>query len=46
VIDKNAPKGRGVIPEVEADPTVNAIRKNEDYKMSKVLEMIKGRVKK
>jgi hypothetical protein len=46
VIDKNAPKGRGVIPEVEADPTVNAIRKNEDYKMSKVLEMIKAGSKK
>lgn len=42
VIDKNAEKGRGVIPEVEADPTVNAIRKNEDYKVSKVLEMIKS----
>lgn len=42
VIDKNAQRGRGVIPEVEADPSVNAIRKNEDYKMSKVLEMIKS----
>jgi Peptidase family S41 len=41
VIDKNATKGRGVIPEVEADPSVRAIRKNEDYKMNKVLEMIK-----
>jgi hypothetical protein len=42
VIDKNTPKGRGVIPEVEADPSVNAIRKNEDYKVGKVVEMIKG----
>jgi len=42
VIDKNAQKGRGVMPEVEAGPSVNAIRKNEDYKMNKVLEMIKG----
>jgi hypothetical protein len=41
VIDKNAQKGRGVIPEVEADPSVNAIRRNEDYKVSKVLEMIR-----
>jgi hypothetical protein len=41
VIDKNAQKGRGVMPEVEAGPSVNAIRKNEDYKMSKVFEMIK-----
>jgi hypothetical protein len=45
VIDKNAQKGRGVMPEVEAGPSVNAIRKNEDYKMSKVLEMIKGGLK-
>lgn len=45
VIDKNAEKGRGVMPEVEADPSVNAIRKNEDYKMSKVLEMIKAKQK-
>jgi hypothetical protein len=42
VIDKTAQKGRGVIPEVGAGPTVNAIRKNEDYKVSKVLEMIKA----
>lgn len=46
VIDKNAQKGRGVMPEVEVDPTVNAIRKNEDYKMDKVLEMIKANMKK
>ena len=46
VIDKNAQKGRGVIPEIEADPSVNAIRKNEDYKMSKVLEMIRDGLKK
>lgn len=46
VIDKNAQKGRGVMPEVEANPSVNAIRKNEDYKMSKVLEMIRGTLKK
>lgn len=40
VIDKTAIKGRGVMPEVEADPTVNAIRKNSDYKMDKVRKMI------
>jgi hypothetical protein len=45
VIDKTAQKGRGVIPEVEAGPSVNAIRKNEDYKVSKVLEMIKSNKK-
>ena len=41
VIDKNAQKGRGVMPEAEAGPSVNAIRRNEDYKLNKVLEMIK-----
>jgi len=46
VIDKNAQKGRGLIPEVEVDPTVNAIRRNEDYKMDKVLEMIRANRKK
>jgi C-terminal processing protease CtpA/Prc len=46
VIDKNAQKGSGVMPEVEAGPSVNAIRKNEDYKMSKVLEMIRNGLKK
>ncbi|MGZ3923411.1 MAG: S41 family peptidase, partial [Flavisolibacter sp.] len=42
VIDKNAQKGRGVVPEVEAGPSVEAIRRNEDYKMEKVLAMITG----
>jgi Peptidase family S41 len=46
VIDKNAQKGRGVMPEVEVDPTVNAIRRNEDYKMNKVVEMIRDGLKK
>ena len=46
VIDKNVRKGRGVMPEVEVDPTVNAIRKNQDYKMDKVLEMIRAKAKK
>jgi hypothetical protein len=45
VIDKNAQKGRGVMPEVEADPSVKAIRRNEDYKMDKVLEMIRSKPK-
>jgi C-terminal processing protease CtpA/Prc len=45
VIDKNAQKGRGVMPEVEADPSVKAIRRNEDYKMEKVLEMIRSKPK-
>lgn len=45
VVDKNAEKGRGILPEVEALPTVNAIRKNQDFKMGKVLQMIKEKTK-
>jgi len=41
VIDKDATKGRGVMPEVEVNPTVEAIRRNEDYKMDKAIELIK-----
>ncbi|MGC4035622.1 MAG: S41 family peptidase [Chitinophagaceae bacterium] len=42
VIDKNNPKnGRGIIPEVEVKPTVEAIRNGKDYKMDKVKELIK-----
>jgi len=41
VMDKNAPKtGRGIQPEVESKPTVSAIRRNEDYKLNKVFELI------
>src|SRR5258705_7528102 len=43
VIDKNIPKdGRGVQPEVIALPTTDAIRRGADYKMDKVLELIKS----
>jgi hypothetical protein len=42
VIDKNIPKdGRGVQPEVAAGPTTEAIRRGADYKMEKVLELIR-----
>ena len=42
VIDKNNPKnGRGVQPEVEVRPTVDAIRRNADFKIDKVMELIK-----
>jgi hypothetical protein len=42
VIDKNTPKnGRGVQPEVESKPTVDAIRRGADYKVEKALELIK-----
>ena len=43
VIDKNIPKdGRGVQPEVIAIPTTEAIRRGADYKMDKVMELIKS----
>ncbi len=43
VIDKNNPKtGRGVQPEVEVRPTVEAIRRNEDFKLEKAMEMIRA----
>jgi hypothetical protein len=42
VIDKNIPKdGRGVQPEIEVTPTVEAIRRGADYKMEKVMELIR-----
>jgi len=42
VIDKNYPKtGKGVQPEVEVIPTVESIRSGADYKLNKVLELIK-----
>ena len=41
VIDKNIPKiGKGVQPEVLSLPTVEAIRKNADFKVEKVMELI------
>ena len=43
VIDKNIPKdGRGVQPEVPSLPTTDAIRRNVDYKLEKVMELIKN----
>lgn len=42
VINKNIPKdGRGVQPEVESKPTAAAIRRGADYKMEKVLDLIR-----
>jgi len=44
VIDKNIPNdGHGVQPEVVALPTTEAIRRGADYKMDKVMELIKSR---
>ncbi len=41
VVDKNETKGNGILPEVEAKPTAEAIRRNEDFKMKKAIELIR-----
>ncbi len=42
VIDKTVPKnGRGVQPEVESFPTIEAVKKGSDYKLDKAMELIK-----
>lgn len=41
VIDKNLSKGRGVMPDVEVDPTIDSIRRNVDFKMEKTLQLIR-----
>lgn len=41
VIDSNENKGRGVMPEVPALPSVDALRKGIDYKMEKIKELIR-----
>ena len=43
VINKDIPKnGKGVQPEIESKPTVEAIRKNRDFKLDKALELIEA----
>ncbi len=43
VIDKTVPKnGKGVQPEVESKPTVDAVRQGLDYKLDKAMELIKA----
>lgn len=43
VMDKNRPKdGRGVLPDIESLPTVEAVRKGQDYKLDKVMGLIKA----
>lgn len=42
VINKDSPEnGRGVQPEVDAKPSVDAIRRNVDFKLDKAMELIK-----
>jgi hypothetical protein len=44
VINKDMPKtGRGILPDIEAAPTVKDIRRNADYKMEKTIELIKNK---
>jgi C-terminal processing protease CtpA/Prc len=43
VIDKTAEKGRGLRPEVESLPTIDAIQKGTDFKMEKAKELIRSR---
>jgi len=41
VIDKETPKvGKGVQPEVESKPTIDAIKRGVDYKLQKAMELI------
>jgi C-terminal processing protease CtpA/Prc len=42
VMDKNATKGWGVLPDVPALPSVEAIRRSADFKTEKVYEIIKN----
>jgi hypothetical protein len=42
VINKTEERGRGIIPEIEVKPTVESIRRNADFKMERVVELIKA----
>ncbi len=41
VMNKNRPKGRGIIPDIEVPPSSNAIKKGIDIKMQTVRDLIK-----
>ena len=42
VMNNQEPKtGHGIVPEVEVRPSVDAIRRNADYKLDKVMELIR-----
>jgi hypothetical protein len=45
VVDKDEQKGHGIIPDVEVKPTVQAIRRNADYKMEKTIDLIKEKTR-
>jgi len=42
VMDKDRPKGRGVMPDIEIKPSSQAIREGYDIKLSEVRKMIRG----
>ncbi|MFI5132680.1 MAG: S41 family peptidase, partial [Chitinophagales bacterium] len=43
VMSKDIPKnGRGILPEIESGPTVDAIRRGADFKLDKVMELIRA----
>jgi hypothetical protein len=44
VVDRNEQKGHGIMPDVEAKPTLEAIRRNEDFKMDRTIRMIRERM--
>jgi C-terminal processing protease CtpA/Prc len=41
VMDKTRPKGHGIVPDIQIDPSSDAIKKGVDPKMEKIREMIK-----
>ena len=40
VIDSTRPKGHGIIPDIEIEPSSQAIKKGVDLKMQKIRELI------
>jgi hypothetical protein len=45
VVDSKAQKGYGIFPEVEAFPSVDAIRRNADFKLEKAMQLIREKKK-
>ena len=45
VMDARRPKGHGIIPDIEVQPSSQAIKKGIDLKMAKIKEMIQGKQK-
>ncbi|MFL5739848.1 MAG: S41 family peptidase [Flavisolibacter sp.] len=45
VIDRNKPRGRGIMPEVQVGPTLDGIKRNADVKMETIVHLIQQREK-